>query len=71
MNSFEAIIGQSPALDSLIRSAKIVAATDVTVLLKGNTGTGKEVFAHAIKNASPRAKRIFNIELCCVTRKLD
>ena len=59
MNSFEAIIGQSPALDSLIRSAKIVAATDVTVLLKGNTGTGKEVFAHAIKNASPRAKKEF------------
>ncbi|MSR16986.1 MAG: sigma-54-dependent Fis family transcriptional regulator, partial [Methylococcaceae bacterium] len=59
MKSFETIIGQSPALDSLIRSAKIVAATDVTVLLKGNTGTGKEVFAHAIKNASPRADKEF------------
>ncbi|MEI6746730.1 MAG: sigma 54-interacting transcriptional regulator [Methylococcaceae bacterium] len=59
MNNFEAIIGQSPALDSLIRSAKIVAATDVTVLLKGDTGTGKEVFAHAIKNASSRAKKEF------------
>lgn len=59
MNNFETIIGQSPALDTLIRSAKIVAATDVTVLLKGETGTGKEVFAHAIKNASSRANKDF------------
>jgi transcriptional regulator with PAS, ATPase and Fis domain len=59
MNNFETIIGQSPLLETLIRSAKIVAATDVTVLLKGETGTGKEVFAHAIKNASSRANKEF------------
>ncbi len=59
MDNFASIIGQSPALESLIRSAKIVAATNVTVLLKGDTGTGKEVFAHAIKNASPRATKKF------------
>ncbi len=59
MTNFETIIGQSPALETLIRSAKIVAATDVTVLLKGDTGTGKEVFAHAIKNASHRAEKEF------------
>ncbi len=59
MNNFETIIGQSPLLEMLIRSAKIVAATDVTVLLKGETGTGKEVFAHAIKNASHRAEKEF------------
>lgn len=59
MNNFETIIGQSPALETLIRSAKIVAATDVTVLLKGETGTGKEIFAHAIKNASHRAEKEF------------
>jgi transcriptional regulator with PAS, ATPase and Fis domain len=59
MNSFETIIGESPLIETLIRSAKIVAATDVTVLLKGETGTGKEVFAHAIKNASSRADKEF------------
>ena len=41
MDHFSSIIGQSPALDSLIRSAKIAASTDVTILLKGETGTGK------------------------------
>lgn len=64
MNSFETIIGESPELETLIRSAKIAAATDVTVLLKGETGTGKEVFAHAIKNASPRADKEFLMLNC-------
>ncbi|MFU8788552.1 MAG: sigma-54 interaction domain-containing protein [Methylobacter sp.] len=64
MDHFSAIIGQSPALDSLIRSARIVAATDVTVLLKGETGTGKEVLATAIQRASPRANEAF-ITLNC------
>lgn len=59
MDQFNAIIGQSPALDSLIRSARIVAATDVTVLLKGETGTGKEVLATAIQQASTRATKAF------------
>lgn len=64
MDHFRAIIGQSPALDSLIRSARIVAATDVTVLLKGETGTGKEVLATAIQQASARANKAF-IALNC------
>lgn len=64
MDHFNAIIGQSPALDSLIRSAKIVATTDVTVLLKGETGTGKEVLATAIQQASTRADKAF-ITLNC------
>ncbi|MGZ5008535.1 MAG: sigma-54 interaction domain-containing protein, partial [Methylobacter sp.] len=64
MDHFNAIIGQSPALDSLIRSAKIVAATDVTVLLKGETGTGKEVLATSIQQASARAAKPF-ISLNC------
>lgn len=64
MDFFSSIISQSPALDALIRSARIVATTDVTVLLKGETGTGKEVLANAIQQASPRAKKAF-ITLNC------
>lgn len=64
MNHFNSIIGQSPSLDSLIRSAKIAAATDVTILLKGETGTGKEVLATAIQKSSVRANLPF-ITLNC------
>jgi DNA-binding NtrC family response regulator len=64
MDHFRTIIGQSPALESLIRSAKIVAATDVTVLIKGETGTGKEVLATAIQKSGSRADKPF-ITLNC------
>lgn len=64
MGHFKSIIGKSPSLDSLIRSARMVAATDVTVLLKGETGTGKEVFANAIQKESGRANKAF-ITLNC------
>jgi DNA-binding NtrC family response regulator len=64
MDYFHSIVGQSPALDSLIRSARLVASTDVTVLLKGETGTGKEILANAIQKQSPRANKIF-ITLNC------
>ncbi|CAA9890487.1 Fis family transcriptional regulator [Candidatus Methylobacter favarea] len=64
MDCFNSIMGQSPALDSLIRSAKMVAATDVTVLIKGETGTGKEVLATAIQKESLRANKVF-ITLNC------
>jgi DNA-binding NtrC family response regulator len=64
VDTFKAIIGQSPALDALIRSARIAAATDVTILLNGETGTGKEILANAIQKASPRANRPF-ITLNC------
>lgn len=66
MDHFNTIIGQSPALESLIRSAKIVASTDVTVLIKGETGTGKEVLANAIQKSSSRANKPF-ITLNCAT----
>ncbi|MFZ2450627.1 MAG: sigma-54 dependent transcriptional regulator [Methylovulum miyakonense] len=59
MDHFSSIIGRSPELDSLIRSAKIAASTDVTILIKGETGTGKEVLATAIQKASPRANKKF------------
>jgi transcriptional regulator with PAS, ATPase and Fis domain len=64
VDHFKSIIGQSPALDALIRCARIAAATDVTLLLNGETGTGKEVLAKAIQRASPRANKPF-ITLNC------
>ncbi|KJV06115.1 sigma-54 interaction domain-containing protein [Methylocucumis oryzae] len=64
MNHFSSIVGRSPALDALIRSAKIAASTDVTILIKGETGTGKEVLANAIQKSSPRANKKF-ITLNC------
>jgi DNA-binding NtrC family response regulator len=64
VDNFKAIIGQSPALEALIRSAKIAAATDVTILLNGETGTGKEILANAIQKSSPRADKPF-ITLNC------
>ncbi len=64
VTTFNSIIGQSPAFESLLRSAQVIAATDVTVLLKGETGTGKEVMANAIQQASPRADKPF-ITLNC------
>ncbi|MGR8935385.1 MAG: sigma-54 interaction domain-containing protein [Gammaproteobacteria bacterium] len=64
MDHFNTIIGQSPEFESLLRSAKIVAATDVTVLIAGETGTGKEVLATALQKASPRHDKPF-ITLNC------
>ncbi|MFA5627866.1 MAG: sigma 54-interacting transcriptional regulator [Thiohalomonadaceae bacterium] len=51
--------GQSPAFCSLVRAAKVVAATDVTVLLLGESGTGKELFAASIHQSSRRAQNTF------------
>ena len=61
---FERLIGQSPNFEALLRSAKMVAATDVTVLITGETGTGKEVLAQALKQHSPRTDKPF-ITLNC------
>lgn len=57
--SFEKVIGKSKAIQQAIDLAKKVAATDTTVLLTGETGTGKEVFAQAIHQESTRSKQNF------------
>ena len=57
--SFDTIIGNSPAIHKVIELAKKVAVTDTTVLLLGETGTGKEVFAQAIHYSSPRKQKNF------------
>ena len=56
---FEALIGQSPNFEALLRSARMIAATDVTVLIIGETGTGKEVLANALRQQSPRTNQAF------------
>lgn len=57
--SFDSIIGKSTAITTVVDSARKVATTDATVLLTGETGTGKEVFAQAIHHASKRNKNNF------------
>ena len=57
--SFDTIIGQSPAIQEAIVLARKVAATDVPVLLTGETGTGKEVFAQSIHQHSSRSDKAF------------
>ena len=53
------IIGSSPALRRVLNEVKTVATTDSTVLIQGETGTGKELIASAIHNLSSRAKNNF------------
>src|ERR1700761_1399226 len=57
--TFETILGHSPLIGEAIAMAKKVAPTDATVLLLGETGTGKEVFAQAIHHGSKRANKPF------------
>ena len=67
---FERIIGKSAALESVLDQVEQVASTDSTVLIEGETGTGKELIAHAIHNASQRCGRAF-IKLNCAAIPLD
>lgn len=57
--SFNSIPGKSKAIQAAFDAAMKVAGTDATVLLTGETGTGKEVFAHAIHNAGKRNRQAF------------
>ena len=54
---FEDIVGKSPAIQRVLQQVAIVAPTDSTVLLHGETGTGKELIARAIHNLSSRRER--------------
>ena len=59
MYSFDSILGESKALKEAVLLAQKVSVTDVPVLLTGETGTGKEVFAQAIHYSSKRSKQNF------------
>jgi formate hydrogenlyase transcriptional activator len=67
---FERIIGNSHALESVLDQVEQVAQTNSTVLIEGETGTGKELIAHGIHNASERFGRPF-IKLNCAAIPLD
>jgi formate hydrogenlyase transcriptional activator len=67
---FEQIVGNSAALRAVLEQVKRVAAADSTVLIQGETGTGKELIAHAIHNASPRSGRPL-IKLNCAAIPFD
>jgi len=67
---FEQLIGNSPALESVLGNVERVAPTDSTVLLQGETGTGKELIARAIHNISPRCGRPY-IKLNCAAIPFD
>lgn len=56
-HNFEEIIGESPSIMTVLRQIEQVAPTDSTVLIRGDTGTGKELLARAIHNLSPRKAR--------------
>jgi transcriptional regulator with GAF, ATPase, and Fis domain len=56
-HNFEEIIGDSPSIMAVLRQIEQVAPTDSTVLIRGDTGTGKELMARAIHNLSPRRAR--------------
>src|SRR5881397_4424863 len=62
--NFEEVVGKSTVLRRVLRDAETVAPTDSTVLIYGETGTGKELIARAIHNLSPRRPQAF-VKLNC------
>jgi formate hydrogenlyase transcriptional activator len=69
-NGFDEIIGNSPALEFVLAEVERVAPTDSTVLVLGETGTGKELIARAIHNISARCGRPF-VRLNCSAIPFD
>ncbi len=57
--NFGEIVGRAPALEKVLETVKQVAPTPSTVLIRGESGVGKELIARAIHNASPRASKAF------------
>jgi formate hydrogenlyase transcriptional activator len=63
-HNFQEIVGNSPAISALLRNVEHVAHTNATVLICGETGTGKELIARAIHNRSSRSEAPFVIVNC-------
>lgn len=69
-HNFDEIIGQSDALKYVLFKVEQIAPTDITVLVLGETGVGKELFARAIHNLSPRKNRPL-VKVSCATLHSD
>ncbi|HTN21321.1 MAG TPA: sigma-54 dependent transcriptional regulator [Pelobium sp.] len=69
VGTFEQILGESKEIKQAIELAKKVAPTNTSVFLSGETGTGKEIFANAIHNASERKKQNFIAINCAAFSK--
>jgi transcriptional regulator with GAF, ATPase, and Fis domain len=67
---FDQIVGKSPALEAVLEQIERVAPTGATVLIQGETGTGKELIAKAIHNCSPRYDRPY-VKLNCAAIPVD
>jgi formate hydrogenlyase transcriptional activator len=67
---FDQIVGSSSALESLLSEVERVSPTNSTVLVLGETGSGKELIAHAIHDLSPRHERPF-AKVNCAAIPLD
>ncbi|MFT3914936.1 MAG: sigma-54 dependent transcriptional regulator [Anaeromyxobacteraceae bacterium] len=70
-SGFEELVGDAPAMQEVFKIVEQVAGADATVLLRGETGTGKELVARAVHRRSPRAARPFVAVNCtAVPREL-
>jgi formate hydrogenlyase transcriptional activator len=69
-SQFERIVGNSASLETVLEQVERVGPTDSTVLIEGETGTGKELIAQAVHNVSPRCNRRF-VKLNCAAIPLD
>ena len=69
-SQFEQIVGNTPALETVLEQVERVGPTNSTVLIEGETGTGKELIAQAVHDISPRCNRRF-VKVNCAAIPLD
>jgi len=71
LQTFGDFIGESPALQNILRQIEMVAPTDASVLITGESGTGKELIAHAMHTRSDRnARRMIRVNCASIPREL-
>jgi two-component system response regulator HydG len=61
---FEGVIGNSPRMQEVVKKLQAIAQTDATVLILGETGTGKDMLAHAVHNNSRRKNKPYSVLVC-------